>query len=135
MNVVRSSTIQVPFCEEKSVQLVRVAFFRSDFLQNPYFSNFKSPKIWIRFLFYVLSFFKNGDTIQGGTLLKGGHYSRKYGIFNLIGWKIRETIWWAAHCIWQKMKVWYWVGRWSFVVKLFSSGSGTWLLVFETKKI
>ena len=32
------STIQVPFCEEKSVQLVRVAFFRSDFLQNPYFS-------------------------------------------------------------------------------------------------
>ena len=32
------STIQVPFCEEKSVQLVRVAFFRSDFLQNPYYS-------------------------------------------------------------------------------------------------
>ena len=29
--------LQVPFCEEKSVQLVRVAFFRSDFLQNPYF--------------------------------------------------------------------------------------------------
>ena len=29
---------QVPFCEEKSVQLVRVKFFRSDFLQNPYFS-------------------------------------------------------------------------------------------------
>ena len=24
--------------EDKSVQLVRVAFFRSDFLQNPYFS-------------------------------------------------------------------------------------------------
>ena len=31
------STIQVPFCEEKSVQLVRVAFFQSDFLQNAYF--------------------------------------------------------------------------------------------------
>ena len=30
--------LQVPFCEEKSVQLVRLAFFRSDFLQNPYFS-------------------------------------------------------------------------------------------------
>ena len=36
-------------------------------------SNFKSAKIWIMFLFYVLSFFKNGDTIQGGTLSKGGH--------------------------------------------------------------
>ena len=33
------STIQVPFCDEKSVQLFRVAFFRSDFLQNPYFSS------------------------------------------------------------------------------------------------
>ena len=32
------------------------------------------------FLFYVLSFFKKGDTIQGGTLFKGGHYLRKYGI-------------------------------------------------------
>ena len=30
-------SLQVPFCEEKSVQLFRVAFFRSDFLQNPYF--------------------------------------------------------------------------------------------------
>ena len=28
-------------------------------------------------LFYVLSFFKTGDTIQGGTLFKGGHYSRE----------------------------------------------------------
>ena len=36
-------------------------------------SNFKSPKPWIMFLFYVLSFFKKGDIIQGGTLLKGGH--------------------------------------------------------------
>ena len=32
-------SLQVPFCEEKSVQLVRVAFFRSDFLQNKYFKN------------------------------------------------------------------------------------------------
>ena len=31
------------------------------------------------FLFYVLSLFKKGDTIQGGTLSKGGHYLRKYG--------------------------------------------------------
>ena len=31
------SLLQVPFCEEKSVQLFRVAFFRRDFLQNPYF--------------------------------------------------------------------------------------------------
>ena len=42
-------------------------------------SNFKSTKIWIMFLFYVLSFFKKGDTIQGGPLFKGGHYLRKYG--------------------------------------------------------
>ena len=33
------------------------------------------------FLFYVLSFFKKGDNIQGGTLFKGGHYLRKYGIY------------------------------------------------------
>ena len=43
------------------------------------------------FLFYVLNFFKKGDTIQGGhysrgdtiqgwTLFKVGHYLRKYGI-------------------------------------------------------
>ena len=31
------------------------------------------------FLFYLLSFFKKGNTIQGGTLFKGGHYLRKYG--------------------------------------------------------
>ena len=29
------------------------------------------------FLFYVLSIFKKGDTIQGGTLFKGGHYMYK----------------------------------------------------------
>ena len=31
------------------------------------------------FIFYVLSVFKKRDTIQGGTLFKGGHYLRKYG--------------------------------------------------------
>ena len=31
------SLLQVPFCEDESVQLFRVAFFRRDFLQNPYF--------------------------------------------------------------------------------------------------
>ena len=31
------SLLQVPFCEDESVQLFRIAFFRSDFLQNPYF--------------------------------------------------------------------------------------------------
>ena len=36
-------------------------------------SNFKSGKNCIMFLSYVLSFFKKGDTIQGGTLFKGGH--------------------------------------------------------------
>ena len=33
------------------------------------------------FLLYVLSSFKKGDTIQGGTLFKGGHYLRKCGIY------------------------------------------------------
>ena len=36
------------------------------------------------FLFHVLSFFKKGDTIQGGTLFKGGHYLRKYGMYKEI---------------------------------------------------
>ena len=31
--------------EEKSVQLVRVAFFRFDFLQNPYFSSYSIDTI------------------------------------------------------------------------------------------
>ena len=38
-------------------------------------------KVQKMFLFYVLCFFKKGDTIQGGTLFKGGHYLGKYGIF------------------------------------------------------
>ena len=32
------------------------------------------------FLFYVLSFFIKGGTIQGGTLFKGGHYLYSYSI-------------------------------------------------------
>ena len=32
---------------------------------------------------YVLSFFKKGDTIQEGTLFKGGHYLRKYSMQNM----------------------------------------------------
>ena len=32
------SLVQVPFCEDESVQLFRVAFFLRDFFQNPYFS-------------------------------------------------------------------------------------------------
>ena len=31
------SILHVPFCEDESVQLFRVAFFRRDFFQNPYF--------------------------------------------------------------------------------------------------
>ena len=33
------------------------------------------------FLFHVLSFFKKGDTIHGGTSIKEGHYLGKYGIW------------------------------------------------------
>ena len=38
ISVLSDKKVPLPFCEEKSVQLFRVAFFRSDFLQNPYFS-------------------------------------------------------------------------------------------------
>ena len=31
--------LQVPFCEDESFQLFRVAFFRRDFFQNPYFNH------------------------------------------------------------------------------------------------
>ena len=34
-------------------------------------SHFKAAKILRMFLFYILSFFKKGDTIQGRTLFKG----------------------------------------------------------------
>ena len=33
------------------------------------------------FLFYVISFFKKGGTIQRGTIFKGGHYLRKCGMY------------------------------------------------------
>ena len=42
------------------------------------------------FLFYVLSFFKKGDTIQRGNnfvFFKGGHYLRKYGMYSLFNSK------------------------------------------------
>ena len=41
------------------------------------------------FLFYVLSCFKKGDIIQGGTLFKGGHYLRKYGIYYVFNGSCR----------------------------------------------
>ena len=46
------------------------------------------------FLFYVLSFFKKGDTIQGGTLFKRGHYLMKYVRFQIQGifFQFRENI-------------------------------------------
>ena len=47
-------------------------------------SNFKSAKTSIMFRFYVLSFFKNWDTNQGGTSYKRGHYLRKYGMYLLV---------------------------------------------------
>ena len=42
--------LKVSFCAEKSVQLVRVAFFPSDFLQNPYFRTY-FPNFSIVWLF------------------------------------------------------------------------------------
>ena len=44
------------------------------------------------FLFYVLSFFKSGDTIQGGTLYKGGHYLRKYGMYLILIFQDEEDL-------------------------------------------
>ena len=41
------------------------------------------------FLFYVLSFFKKRDTIEGGTLFKGGNYFRKFGSY---------TCFYCHHC-------------------------------------
>ena len=42
------------------------------------------------FLFYVLNSFKKGDTIQGVTLFKGGHYLRKYGMYVFKNYKMFE---------------------------------------------
>ena len=44
------------------------------------------------FLIYVQNFFKKGDNIQGGTLLKGGHYLRKYGMLNRTYRKCRNYV-------------------------------------------
>ena len=65
-------------------QVISTVFPSGDISES---SNFKSAKICIMFLFYVLSFFKNGDTIQGETLFKGGNYLRKYGMY-LFGLKM-----------------------------------------------
>ena len=35
---------------------------------------------------------KTGDSIQGRTLYKGGHYSRKYGIFENFICRSREIM-------------------------------------------
>ena len=43
-------------------------------------SNFKSAKIWIMFLFYVLIFFKKGDIIQGRTLFKEIQFGNSGGL-------------------------------------------------------
>ena len=55
--------LQVPFCEERSDQLVRVASFRSDFLQNPYFSKKQSDeKLYFQItLFQVSAIFKQNQ--------------------------------------------------------------------------
>ena len=43
------------FCEEESVQLFRVAFFRNDFLQNPYFKKTNEININQQIYFLTLS--------------------------------------------------------------------------------
>jgi hypothetical protein len=45
------SLVQVPFCEDESVQLFRVTFFQIDFFQNPYFN---WTFIIIQLCFYVV---------------------------------------------------------------------------------
>ena len=48
--------LQVPFCEEKSVQLFRVAFFRSDLLQNPYFSKNIQMRLQKNMFYFEITF-------------------------------------------------------------------------------
>ena len=48
------------------------------------------------FHFYVLSFFKQGDTIQGRILFKGGHYLRKYGMYVVLSKPMYVEIWAAS---------------------------------------
>ena len=58
------------------------------------------------FLFYVRSFFKKGDTIQGGTLIKGGLYFRKYGKWPLLDLAKDHEYWftWNEYSSFFKMQ-------------------------------
>ena len=66
------------------------------------------------FLFYVLSFFKKEDTIQGGKLFKGGHYSSRdiiYGnmVFNMkIGIYLKEK----RECLSKGLEIVYVIKSW-----------------------
>ena len=71
-----------------------------------YFSNFKSAKIWILFLFYVLSFFKKGDTIQRGTLFKEIRYFLRKKILHVC--LIRD------YCLLQKIPCTF-IYFWTFI--------------------
>ena len=75
------------------------------------------------FLFYVLSFFKKGDTIQGGILFKGGQYLRKYGISKIkvfnrqnvcssVAWLITKLIFLDIKSIHKSKKVYMIWGLW-----------------------
>ena len=67
--------VQVPFCEDESVQLFRVAFFRRDFFQNPYFSSIKN------------------QTSQNPKLR-----SCRISVSSLIVWKDRNQYWFGHDC-------------------------------------
>ena len=71
--------LQVPFCEDEIVQLFRVAFCRSDFLQNPYFS----------FLLQLVYLF----------IYTGTHYTAPIWLEPLQG--IRLVVWFIGwNCLW-----------------------------------
>ena len=53
------SLVQVPFCEEKRVQLLRVACFQSDYFQNPYSNSKKLILLCIIQSFEILQIFWN----------------------------------------------------------------------------
>ena len=55
------------------------------------------------FLFYVLSFFKKGDTIQGGTLFKGGQYLRKYSMSKTWGLALNGTVGGIVHIFFKTL--------------------------------
>ena len=85
-------------------------------------SNFKSAKIWIKFLFYVLSFFKKGDTIQGGTLFKEIRY-----LFSLhdsiVEWWTKAQI--SSHKFWLKQCF----SCWSKLSNIFLELDHNWLYI------